>query len=105
MDRNEKFSDLLQILSDRIPIVPQDGESLLGFFVRTHQFIEKDLYLSSILTFENADVLFEQFLFLRVGDIEKVRDVHRDAMYLVKSNLLFQNLERQRKKKKHCLCL
>ena len=98
MDTNEKFSDLLQIMSHKIQLVPHREESVLGFMVRVFRFIEKDKYLSSLLTFENADVLMEQFLFLKFGNVERIRSVHRDAMYLLKSNLLFRNLERQRKK-------
>lgn len=99
MDTNEKFSDLLQLMSNKIHIIYHKEESVLSFMVRVFRCIEKDKLLSSILTFENADVLMEQFLFLKIGDVEKVRSVHRDAMYLLKSNLLFINMERQRKKK------
>lgn len=104
MDTNEKFSDLLQIMCDKIPVQYEKNESVLCFMVRVIQFIETDSYLSSMLTFENVDVLMEQFLFVKIKNIEKIRHVLRDAMYLMKCNLLFQNL-RQQRKKKSCFCL
>ena len=104
MDTNEKFSDLLQIMCDKIPVEYNKNESVLCFMVRVIQFVETDSYLSSILTFENIDVLMEQFLFVKIKNIEKIRHVLRDAMYLMKCNLLFQNLKQQRKKK-NCFCL
>ena len=99
MDTNEKFSDLLQIFYDNIPLSYKEKEdSVLSFLIRVIQYIEKDSYLSSLLTFENADILLLQFLFIKVKDMDKIKSILRDAMYLMKSDLLFQNLEKNRKK-------
>lgn len=98
MDTNEKFSDVLQILHDNVDLEYDFDQSILSFLVKTIQYIEKDKYLSSILTFENIDIVLEQFMFIKIKkDAIKINAVVRDALYLLKSDLLYQNLKNSRR--------
>ena len=110
MNLDEKYSDLLAIIWPRMKIVLVN-ESITTNYLRQIfyivQWIENDPEARSIVHYKNISILVEQLMILAyaerlvVYDIHRLRHVLRDAMYLLQSSMLADNL---RSKKGGC-CL
>jgi len=106
MNLDEKYSDVLAILWPGVRqhmVNSINGSDYLRHICLIVQWIENDPTNRSLVHYKNILVLLEQLLILLYTehavafDMEAMRHVLRDAVYLMKSSMLVNNLRPARR--------